>query len=1114
MSILDPMDQIRDTQSLTKFLRSKDSQLSDIVDVAIKILSNSGSLKLPNGELFVLELVADRINDNNKFKNWKYSAEVWQLFLMAVKKVAKNERERVLRRIKFIEVLTKIFSCFYEVSLQPQCFTSVLEATKFMLEEVELHVDEPTCMSFLVAYLNIFEMDLEDQLVIEWTHCCSVIFELPTNEIDYMPSKKNITRFYVNCLAKILNTLQNLDTSLEECHQTLCNIIIRTVIRKDTQPFLLQGLQEMLKQDITKESIFTFYKILVANLGNKDVKLVEDVYLIITDMVKYNDMSEKLIEVLATLNKPLTTEFFASVFDSATSNLEHPNWKLIGYIINLDATLAMQKASIIIEMLNKQDDNVINEMMPQLIASYVRARDLYEFFTEVWLDNIDRNKSWASPNTIEVVAENINDLSTANLKKIINYIHENGEKAFPLLLSVVKGLLSCPIDKVTDLEEIIFTDTKFLNHPCWELNFYLLILYPEQSDKFDLANKGNDKYFFYSVFRVVEITANIGLIDNSITGSFIKFIEDCKDGNTFIEILLRWHVILGVCFPKPIIEQVATICVSNLDVATFKTIMRENEDIYEQKVVISALLKAILAANPEYLDLIPLVPIQSIDKVIKVDLINKLTEHKYIKGLLHLLVQATSKSKIETDLKYLIELVDSDQAFDQVFILSWTNHVKQAKSDTFIDDTISMLNKAISKVKKLTGELKVVSLILKESDSSMLSDSQNKQLQELKKTYLKSLTKMIQKDPTNVQVLKSYLRLIDRVPDCYIDEDIIKRIGKQIKSFNDKDANELLFKIYAKEADVEQYKHILSLYYILLGNCQVDNALQEYFTRISSSNKFDNLIVFVLQSITSEIEPESSFKVMKLLQFIIKTFKKDGKSEKILGVIISIVLNQLHVLSQNTEALNVFLSTIKSSLTEFNWCFTQYSIEMIFSLVARVSLLLTSSKDNAKTISQTYILSTQILSQVLLFHRFRLTSRHHMVMNVFVSLLSPLTLKSSLSVNPECSRAYSRLLSNLCEPSITSKSLASNQLTTASTLIKKSLRKYLPSLLVNYINLALTKNFSRENNDEIMMGIFNIFDVFSPRELETTVALLDSQGIVLYKTIYNDYKDHGKWKDI
>lgn len=135
-------------------------------------------------------------------------------------------------------------------------------------------------------------------------------------------------------------------------------------------------------------------------------------------------------------------------------------------------------------------------------------------------------------------------------------------------------------------------------------------------------------------------------------------------------------------------------------------------------------------------------------------------------------------------------------------------------------------------------------------------------------------------------------------------------------------------------------------------------------------------------------------------------------------------------------------------------------------------------------------------------------------MNVFVSLLSPLTLKSSLSVNPECSRAYSRLLSNLCEPSITSKSLASNQLTTASTLIKKSLRKYLPSLLVNYINLALTKNFSRENNDEIMMGIFNIFDVFSPRELETTVALLDSQGIVLYKTIYNDYKDHGKWKDI
>lgn len=1106
MSILDPMQHINDTQSLTKYLRSKDAPLVEIVGVAQQTLSDKSELFLPNGSLFVLELLADRLNDNNKFKNWKYYFGVWELFMVAVVKVTPQERDKVLRRIKFIEIFTKIFTEFYEVSNQPQFFTTLLKVAEFILQEVEIQADEVVCMAFVASFLNIFEMDLEDGMVIAWTHIGCKIFELSTNEIDYVPSKKNITRFYINCLPKILLCLQNLDSSLGECNRILTDLIISTIMRKDAHHFLLQNLQQMLKQDIPSGTVYLFFKILVENLGNKDVKLVEDVYLIIIDMVKYSEMSESLIEILATLNKPLTTDFFASVFDSTVKSSE-TNWKLIGYIINLDATLAMQKASVIIEMLNKQTDNVITLIMPDLITSYVRARDLFEFFTEVWLENINKNKIWASVTTVDVVAQNINDLSTANIKKVIEYVYEHDTSAYPLLLSIAKGLVTCPTEKVKDLEETIFKDSRYLSG-FWELSFYLLISYPNQAEKFKVSTGEDNKYYFYSIFRIVELTANKELIDDALTNSYTTYIKTC-DGETLSEVLLRWYVILGACFPQNAVEEVIACCLTKLDGVVVREILRDTDDLFEHKNVITALLKAALSTEKHF-DLVPLIPIQSIDRSIKVELINKLTEHKCTDGLLHVLVQATSKSKIETDFEYLSKLVDSEPDFEEVFVLIWNNNIKQAKSDDHLDDVLKKLNKRVSKTKLLSEDLKVASLVLKETDSSVLTDKQQKHLKSLKSSYTKCLTSLLQNGSNTIEMFKSYLRLIDNV-SIVIEHDIIKNVGQQLKSSNDKDANRLLFKVYLKSSEAKDYKHALSLYYILLEGTELDEPLQKYFLKISTTSEFNNLIVFVMQSLTADGD---TLKVMKLLKFIIKTFSKDTGSEKILSIIVSIVLNNLDIVEKNLEALNVFLSTLKTALIESNWCFTQYSIEMIISLVSKVSMHLAISKESEAHLSDTYILATQILSQILLFHRFRLTSRHHIIMNVFVSLLNPLTMKSSLPVQVECSKAYSRLLSNLCEPSTTSKSLASNQLTTASTLIKKNLRKYLPNLLVNYITLALTKNFSRENNDEIMVGIFNIFDVFSPRELETTTALLDSQGIVFYKTIYNDYKDHGKWKDI
>ena len=148
-----------------------------------------------------------------------------------------------------------------------------------------------------------------------------------------------------------------------------------------------------------------------------------------------------------------------------------------------------------------------------------------------------------------------------------------------------------------------------------------------------------------------------------------------------------------------------------------------------------------------------------------------------------------------------------------------------------------------------------------------------------------------------------------------------------------------------------------------------------------------------------------------------------------------------------------------------------------------------------------------------MYHRFKIATRHHLVLNVMSSLLKYLADGTSkLSSNTEAASAYARLLSNLCEPSerVGDKMF---HLTTSASYFKKLLRKHLSVLLSNYIYFNLKYTFTRTVNDAIMPGIYSMFTVLSQNELRVVNDSLDYGGKAFYKTLYNDYKDHGKWKD-
>ncbi|GME84866.1 unnamed protein product [[Candida] boidinii] len=114
-------------------------------------------------------------------------------------------------------------------------------------------------------------------------------------------------------------------------------------------------------------------------------------------------------------------------------------------------------------------------------------------------------------------------------------------------------------------------------------------------------------------------------------------------------------------------------------------------------------------------------------------------------------------------------------------------------------------------------------------------------------------------------------------------------------------------------------------------------------------------------------------------------------------------------------------------------------------------------------------------------------------------------------------------MSNLCEPSgsfvsgsshSTSDSSASAvALTSTMSTLKARLRKSLPSVILNYISLAVRYNMNLEIKEIVVDSLFLIFDVLTMNELKLINSSLDSQGRTLFKSVYDDYKKYGKWRE-
>ncbi|ODV60348.1 ribosome biogenesis protein URB2 ASCRUDRAFT_81333 [Ascoidea rubescens DSM 1968] len=229
------------------------------------------------------------------------------------------------------------------------------------------------------------------------------------------------------------------------------------------------------------------------------------------------------------------------------------------------------------------------------------------------------------------------------------------------------------------------------------------------------------------------------------------------------------------------------------------------------------------------------------------------------------------------------------------------------------------------------------------------------------------------------------------------------------------------------------------------------------------------------------------------------------------------------------EVILKILKTIRMSLTENGWMISQYLFEMVIILLSNLANKLILIESDSELNEEIYLGITGNLSIILNNHRFRLNDRNHLIIKVFESLLECFSNESNnrvVSSSDNCVESFNRLLSNLCEPSNENrkpegrsknknenkKENESIQLSSASNLIKGSLRKYLVSFLVNFIYISLNYQFRKnEHKNKINEGMYVVFDALTQDELIMVNSLLDNTGRIYYKKIYGDYKKFGKW---
>ncbi|EGW31628.1 uncharacterized protein SPAPADRAFT_155063 [Spathaspora passalidarum NRRL Y-27907] len=1081
------MSEILSAEKATKFLRSKESVVQ-IIETANKILDGKLDIYLPQKEIFILTLLVDRLNDRSQFNNWKYEPCVWEL-LTKVWYRCKEQRNQLIQKFRIIEAVCNILDKGNEKAIQ-----SALAGLELIYREAYVEIDENSTYMLLKSFVQAAP-EKSSELLLNWNDLIRDIYNRISLKSTREISKKTYSKFFQDCVPSILSYLTTPNAS-----DIFQDILKQEMFNEDLIEYLNSNIEILLKKDTDIPSIALLYKLVVEQLASKHMDICQQIYTIITSNKKYSTLSESLLSELASSQKTLTHEFALSVYGNEVDGkmFRDINWNMVKYLFTLDNDLAVEKSSFVLEGYSSKMNIEIFEVGKAIVTAYVNNRELIEFITVVWPQAIESDKVWKSNEFVNFVSTTI---STFTSKQLL-YVIEQGfklDKQYQesVFTALTTGLITCTFQMIESVKEKFIENSQFFNSSdFWHVRFNLLCLYGKE---YKVSNKimktVNEKYYFFTLFRFLELGV-VQAIGEDDQKAFLKFLKSNSDLATTV--LKRWLVILNNFFDQQFLVKLLELLFTKVKVSEL------NQTFFEQRKLTSALFKLImkdLQGNMSYLDSIP---IHCISRTTKKDLMNQLF-HLYIKRnestldfIKYLLSQPSYQSELELKFENLIKLVESRSTTSfAIARIIWSNHIQQIKdNEDYVINAIKLMTKYLKKAKTaISGESELCLIIL----SAKVPEELESQFNNFKQVFIETCLSNLDKSDDEATVNWN-LRALITVSDEVDYSKIFPKLQKVAADVKTNEMKSILFKLicHTISIDLNHAIYVLSLFTALHSEGVGNLDMELFFNRLSSDKE---VYSEVLDYFVNSLDEVNESYVIIACHFFSNIDKENYSSVSIAKCMTLFI----QAIKQKNNSIPLVLETLRTALVDHAWIFNQYLLEKTLVIIAYLA--------HSATGPDIYILTTQVTSHILLYHRFKLSTRHHILLHIATELLRPFCQDSPIASSRDAAASYSRLLGNLCEPTQRATVADSTKLTTTANLFKRALRKHLPVLMVNYIYFNLKFHFTKQVNDELVTGIYSIFDVLSQSELTLVNASLDNPGKSFYKTLYNDYKEYGKWKD-
>ncbi|SCV03249.1 LAMI_0H06634g1_1 [Lachancea mirantina] len=1151
-------------EQTSKYLRSKEISVKEISEFSNKLIDGDIDVYFPNAETFVLELIANRWIDQRELK-FKSNYRIWALFNRCWRNVNNDElRKMIFKTLKFPETLIQgLQNVVHEPSEVP-LFASALQGTlelinaNFVVEttaEQSQHIISGVFQLIVESY-NM-DADARSGLLME-------VFNLLQSGLNYEPTLKTCKSFIdivLFRLVRYISLLENLNGP--PVKQTL-RLLHRHVFTGDNAVIghLISSLS-CETQSLNAREHCTLFEIAAHNLSKSDFTTLERLFTAIVahDFTAMPHLLRILSETRKTMSQTFLENLFEKLFKSISTRDDSTTWYLITRILQLDIEVGIRQASKIMNRLAFVSDLNLKVMtFKTLVECFANGRDLHKFLK--LLEDYECTREDAPSYIydepfIEVVANRVAEMANntifEHLSGLVDEIIVNPQRAavpVQLLMILLRGFpkisdanmmqLKLPLSKLFELEGD-------QTYALWNLFYNILNVYDDiyPEDKFLeietivsnlLQQRGKCAEMFAFIFKLRELR-DFSL--ESTAQSFVQYFTsaEIEERRKMLEIVFcGFPTLSDKCFSKESLSLFAE-CLFKVDYQSLFTVAILSDDVFEETNIMHSVTSVLSERLSDDFCLRALceVPIQCINKSVRIKTINDLSAKNDLTSLdyevlCHLLQYPTYRSELETSVERLQSVVagrsDKFLLENPVFEIVLKNHICQSSesvSAAFLEDLIRVLRMRLSESAADEIVKMAYYFIIQEQALSEECNELTTILTGILSEQLILLADiLIENSEAFAFYSQALFTLFLRRRNEKTASDILRVIGCLHSKLSGKS---VLLKVGCSffllfSAAYKNELNIILAHYIALRECGLNKTdlfpAVEFAVSESLQKGFKDFNIAFACILNSLNELGSSYgeAICEISQYFLSRLnRKNIESQILYAKFQSALRTTLQLKSiENHRPVLMLLETIKRLLITESWLFSQYLTDSLFPLCSLVNFKFIKAENthNDDVMSST----CQLISSIVLFHRFKLFNRHHLILSFLCPSLEYLATISDEFLNSSSARELGRLVSNLCESSNISKSGKSrSEVDSKVTHVKGLLRKFLPVFLMKYITLSISQPFRQAIRKELLPAINSIFDIFSERELTFISANLDNSGRTYLRGIYSEYKKAGKWRE-